>query len=54
MKRRKKAQEKAYSLDESIDQLGFPITRLQLWKTPTLDNTLTSWWKIAEYNLSPN
>ncbi|KAJ0017563.1 hypothetical protein Pint_10168 [Pistacia integerrima] len=51
---KKKAQEKAYSLDESIDQLSFPITRLQLWKTPASDNTLTSWEKIAEYNLSPN
>ncbi|XP_031287467.1 cyclic phosphodiesterase-like [Pistacia vera] len=51
---KKKAQEKAYFLDESIDQLSFPITRLQLWKTPASDNTLTSWEKIAEYNLSPN
>ncbi|XP_044461225.1 cyclic phosphodiesterase-like [Mangifera indica] len=51
---KKKAQEKAYALDESIGGLTFPITRLQLWKTPTSDNTLKSWEKIVEFNLSPN
>ncbi|KAK3206688.1 hypothetical protein Dsin_020734 [Dipteronia sinensis] len=51
---KKKAQEKAKTLDDSIDKLNFPITRLALWKTDTGDKTLKSWEKVAECNLSPN
>ncbi|KAJ4703730.1 cyclic phosphodiesterase-like [Melia azedarach] len=51
---KKKAQEKAYELDESIGSLSFPITCLALWKTDTADNTLKSWEKVMECNLNPN
>ncbi|KAI9198346.1 hypothetical protein LWI28_014367 [Acer negundo] len=49
-----KAQEKANALDDSIDKLSFPITRLALWKTDPGDKTLKSWEKVAECNLIPN
>ncbi|KAF3638905.1 Cyclic phosphodiesterase [Capsicum annuum] len=51
---KKKAQEKAYILDESIDNMSFQITRLALYKTDTEDKSLESWEKIEEYNLSAN
>lgn len=51
---KKRAQEKANILDESINSLNFPIGRLALWKTDTDDKTLKSWEKIAECSLSPN
>ncbi|TXG47738.1 hypothetical protein EZV62_027032 [Acer yangbiense] len=51
---KKKAQEKANVLDDSIDKLSFPITRLAFWKTDTGDKTLKSWEKVAECNLIPN
>ena len=50
---KKKAQEKVNILDESINVLSFPITRLALWKTDTQDLTLKSWEKIAECSLIP-
>ncbi|KAJ9135968.1 hypothetical protein P3X46_033086 [Hevea brasiliensis] len=51
---KKKAQEKANILDESINGLSFRISRLALWKTDTEDNSLKSWEKITECTLSPN
>ncbi|GJS48997.1 cyclic phosphodiesterase-like protein [Tanacetum coccineum] len=45
---KKKAQEKANALDESIESLSFPITRLALYKTDTEDKTLKSWEKVSE------
>ncbi|OMO82770.1 RNA ligase/cyclic nucleotide phosphodiesterase [Corchorus olitorius] len=51
---KKKAQEKANMLDESISGLSFQISRLALYKTDTEDKTLKSWEKVAECNLSPN
>ncbi|KAJ4823901.1 hypothetical protein Tsubulata_026747 [Turnera subulata] len=51
---KQKALEKANALDESINGLSFPISRLALWKTDTEDKTLTSWEKVAECSLSPN
>ncbi|XP_016448773.1 cyclic phosphodiesterase-like [Nicotiana tabacum] len=51
---KKKAQEKAYILDESIGNLSFRISRLALYKTDTEDKSLKSWEKIEEYSLSPN
>ena len=51
---KKKAQEKAINLDESISGLSFPINRLQLWKTDPEDTTLESWEKVAEYTLPYN
>ncbi|KAM3306789.1 cyclic phosphodiesterase-like [Capsicum chacoense] len=51
---KKKAQEKAYILDENIDNMSFQITRLALYKTDTEDKSLESWEKIEEYNLSAN
>ena len=51
---KKKAQEKASILDESITSLSFPVTRLALYKTDTEDKTLKSWEKIAECTLQPN
>ncbi|PON69166.1 2',3'-cyclic-nucleotide 3'-phosphodiesterase [Trema orientale] len=50
---KKKAQEKANILDDSISSLSFPVTRLALYKTDTEDKTLKSWEKIAEFNLEP-
>ncbi|XP_004293642.1 PREDICTED: cyclic phosphodiesterase-like [Fragaria vesca subsp. vesca] len=51
---KKKAQEKANILDESITSLSFAVTRLALYKTDTEDKTLKSWEKIAECTLQPN
>ncbi|GAB4827126.1 hypothetical protein Ancab_034013 [Ancistrocladus abbreviatus] len=48
---KKKAQEKALILDESISSLSFPITRLALYKTDVGDKTTKSWEKIAECKL---
>ncbi|XP_065877554.1 cyclic phosphodiesterase-like [Euphorbia lathyris] len=49
---KKKAEEKANNLDESISGLSFQINRFQLWKTDTDDKTLKSWEKIAECSLN--
>lgn len=51
---KKKAQDKANALDESINGLTFQISRLALYKTDTEDKTCQSWEKIAECNLSAN
>ncbi|CAN6689599.1 unnamed protein product [Malus baccata var. baccata] len=51
---KKKAQEKANTLDESIAGLSFPVTRLALFKTDPKDITLKSWEKIAECTLESN
>lgn len=51
---KKRAQEKADALDESIGSLTFQITRLALYKTDTEDKTLKSWEKVAECNLDTN
>lgn len=51
---KKKAQEKANILDESIDSLSFQISHLALYETDTEDITLKSWKKIAEFNLEAN
>ncbi|XP_050370576.1 cyclic phosphodiesterase-like [Argentina anserina] len=51
---KKKAQEKASILDESITSLRFLVTRLALYKTDPEDKTLKSWEKIAECTLQPN
>ncbi|KAK8629304.1 hypothetical protein V6N13_078149 [Hibiscus sabdariffa] len=48
---KKRAQEKANTLDESISGLSFQISRLALYKTDTEDKTLKSWEKVAECNL---
>ncbi|KAK6932747.1 2',3'-cyclic-nucleotide 3'-phosphodiesterase [Dillenia turbinata] len=45
---KKKAQQKAEALDESISSLSFPITHLALFETDTEDKTTKSWKKIAE------
>ncbi|XP_038722395.1 cyclic phosphodiesterase-like [Tripterygium wilfordii] len=50
---KKKAQEKANVLDESINGLSFPITRLALYETDPKDKTLKSWEKVAECSLNP-
>ncbi|GAV80560.1 CPDase domain-containing protein [Cephalotus follicularis] len=51
---KKKAQEKANVLDESISSLSFQISRLALYKTDTEDKTLKSWEKVTECSLIPN
>lgn len=51
---KKKAQEKANILDESIGSLSFQISCLALYETDTEDITLKSWKKIAEFNLEAN
>lgn len=51
---KKKAQEKANLLDESISGLSFSVTRLALYKTDTVDKSLKSWEKITEYGLDSN
>ncbi|XP_071701241.1 cyclic phosphodiesterase [Rutidosis leptorrhynchoides] len=51
---KQRAQQKAYALDESIDSLSFPITRLALYKTDTEDKTLKSWEKVTEVALRNN
>lgn len=50
---KKKAQEKAYTLDNSLDGLSFRLNRLALCKTDTEDKTLESWEKVAVCNLNP-
>ena len=45
---KKKALEKAYSLDSSLDGLNFQINRVALWIT---DADVESWVKIDEHNL---
>ena len=50
---KKKVQDKANILDDSISSLSFPVTRLALYKTDMEDKTFKSWEKIAEYNLEP-
>ncbi|GKE99779.1 cyclic phosphodiesterase-like protein, partial [Tanacetum coccineum] len=51
---KKRAQEKANALDESIKSLSFPITRLGLYKTDPEDKTLKSWEKVSEVTLKSN
>ncbi|KAL7590845.1 cyclic phosphodiesterase [Lactuca sativa] len=48
---KKRAQEKANALDESVKSLKFPISRLALYKTDTEDKTLKSWEKVTEITL---
>lgn len=48
---KKKAQEKANSLDGSLNGLGFLISRLALYKIDPDDKTCTSWEKIVECSL---
>ncbi|KAK9920080.1 hypothetical protein M0R45_028643 [Rubus argutus] len=48
---RKKAQERVSILDEAINSLSFPVTRLALYKIGYKDTSLRSWEKIAEYPL---
>ncbi|XP_009615094.1 cyclic phosphodiesterase [Nicotiana tabacum] len=50
---KKKAQEKAYILDEGICSLSFPISHLALCKTDTEDKSCKSWEKVEEYSLQP-
>lgn len=45
---KKKALEKAYTLDSSLDGLNFQINRVALWIT---DSDVGSWVKIDEHNL---
>ncbi|KAK6917752.1 2',3'-cyclic-nucleotide 3'-phosphodiesterase [Dillenia turbinata] len=51
---KKKAQQKAEALDESISSLSFPVTRLALYETDTEDKTTKSWKKIFECELPSN
>ncbi|CAL1410449.1 unnamed protein product [Linum trigynum] len=53
-KEKEKVQEKAMELDDSISNLSFEISSLELWKTDTEDKSLESWEKISEFNLSHN
>uniref|UniRef100_A0A803MVC6 Cyclic phosphodiesterase n=1 Tax=Chenopodium quinoa TaxID=63459 RepID=A0A803MVC6_CHEQI len=48
---KKKAQERANALDDSLGNLSFKINRLALYKTDTEDKTLKSWEKVMEYDL---
>ncbi|CAI9292875.1 unnamed protein product [Lactuca saligna] len=48
---KKRAQEKANALDETVQSLKFPISRLALYKTDTEDKTLKSWEKVTEITL---
>ncbi|KAJ4982155.1 hypothetical protein NE237_032992 [Protea cynaroides] len=48
---KKKAQEKAKLLDESISSLTFQVSRIALYNTDTEDKSLKSWEKVAECNL---
>ncbi|KAI8568154.1 hypothetical protein RHMOL_Rhmol02G0175500 [Rhododendron molle] len=52
--KKKKAQDKANILDESISSLCFQISSLALYETDTEDMTLKSWKKTAEFNLDTN
>ncbi|XP_058202066.1 cyclic phosphodiesterase-like [Rhododendron vialii] len=51
---KKKAQEKANMLDESINSLNFQISSLALYETDIEDMTLKFWKKIVEFNLDTN
>lgn len=51
---KRKAQERANAIDDTLGGLTFQITRLALYKTDTEDKTLKSWEKIAECTLTPN
>ncbi|KAL2931048.1 Cyclic phosphodiesterase [Bienertia sinuspersici] len=42
---KKKAQERANALDDTLGDLSFTISRLALYKTDTEDKTLESWEK---------
>ncbi|GAB2299035.1 hypothetical protein Dimus_033109 [Dionaea muscipula] len=48
---KKKAREKAVILDESINSLSFPVTRLALYKTDVGDKTTKSWEKVTDCEL---
>lgn len=48
---KKKAQERANDIDDSIGNMSFTINRLALYKTDTGDKTLKSWEKVAECDL---
>lgn len=48
---KKRAQERANALDDSLGNLCFTINRLALYKTDTEDKTLTSWEKVLEFDL---
>lgn len=50
---KKTAQEKAYALDDSIDNLTVQISRIALYKTDTEDKSCKSWEKVAECQLEP-
>ncbi|KAF3640160.1 Cyclic phosphodiesterase [Capsicum annuum] len=50
---KKKAQEKAYILDEGISSLSFPISHLALCKTDTEDKSCKSWVTVEECSLQP-
>jgi len=50
---KKNAQEKAYTLDSSLDGLSFRLNRLALCKTDTEDKTLETWETVAVCNLNP-
>ncbi|XP_055806293.1 cyclic phosphodiesterase-like [Solanum dulcamara] len=50
---KKKAQEKAYILDEGISSLSFPISHLALCKTDTEDKSCKSWETVEECSLQP-
>ncbi|KAM7257348.1 hypothetical protein ACFE04_013089 [Oxalis oulophora] len=48
---KKKALDKAKTLDARVSRLCFPINRLALYKTDTEDTTCKSWEKVAECDL---
>ncbi|ERN14146.1 hypothetical protein AMTRI_Chr01g111770 [Amborella trichopoda] len=48
---KKKAQDKANSLDQGLCNLDFEVSSLALHKTDTEDKTLKSWEKVAEIPL---
>ncbi|KAG6594517.1 Cyclic phosphodiesterase, partial [Cucurbita argyrosperma subsp. sororia] len=48
---KKRAKEIADKLNEAVNGLKVPVTRLALYKTDTSDETLKSWEKIAEHDL---
>ncbi|KAH9627289.1 hypothetical protein KSS87_013534 [Heliosperma pusillum] len=48
---KKKAQERANAVDDSLGNLSFSIKRFALYQTDTEDKSLKSWEKIAEYEL---
>ncbi|VFQ58822.1 unnamed protein product [Cuscuta campestris] len=48
---KKRVEERAYALDETISNLDFPIARLALYKSDTQDKSLKSWAKVDEFDL---